>query len=139
MVRIISFLVMMQLSFLCMAETGVTRSVITTAIENMEPVSELETVANSVSKIVFFTELSGFNGHRIVHRWEYNGSIMAEVGFDIASNRWRTWSSKNMMSIWTGIWTVSVLDEGGNLIEQLTFEYVNSEPQKQSPQPEPDT
>jgi len=109
------------------SETGVSRSAFTTAIENKEPVSELKTISNNVAGVYFFTELRGLDGHTITHRWEYNSKVMAEIPFTIGANRWRTWSSKNILPDWTGTWTVSVLDEGGNVIEQNEFEYVKAE------------
>jgi len=107
---------------------GISRSVFTTEIKNKEPVSELKKIPVDVARIYFFTEFTGLNGHTIIHRWEYNGQVMAELNFQINGDRWRTWSSKNMLSSWVGKWQVSVLDEGGNVIEQSEFEYINSQP-----------
>ena len=106
------------------ADAGVTRSIFTTAIENREPVSDLKQIMNDATRAYYFTEITGFKGHVITHRWEYNEKVMAAVSFTITSDRWRTWSSKNMLASWTGTWHVSVLDEGGNVIEQTSFEYV---------------
>jgi len=106
------------------AETGVTRSVFTTTIEDKEPVSELKKITADNTRVYYFTELTGLNGHTITHRWEHNGQVMAEISFQIGANRWRTWSSKNMVASWTGVWQVSVLDEGGNIMELARFEYV---------------
>lgn len=106
------------------AETGVSRTVFTSAIENKEPVSDLQKIFTDTTRVYFFTELNGLNGHTIFHRWEYNKQILAEVSFAVGADRWRTWSSKNMIPSWTGTWIVSVLDEGGNIIEQNSFEYV---------------
>lgn len=111
------------------AETGVSRSAFTSAIENKEPVSELKTISNDVDRVYFFTELSGLKGNSIIHRWEYNNQTVAEITFEIAADRWRTWSSKNIVPSWTGTWTVSVLDEGGNIIDQNAFEYVDAKDQ----------
>jgi len=108
-------------------ETGVARSAFTSDIEDREPVSELTSISNTVNNVYFFTEMLGLNGHMITHRWEYNRKIMAEVSFNIGGDRWRIWSSKNILPDWTGTWKVSVLDEGGNVIEQNTFEYVKAE------------
>ena len=110
------------------AETGVSRSAFTSSIENKEPVSNLKTISSDTSRVYFFTELSGLSGHSITHRWEYNNKTLAEVSFQIGADRWRTWSSKNILPSWTGTWTVSVLDEGGNIIEQNSFEYMAAEP-----------
>jgi len=103
---------------------GITRSAFTTEIKDKEPVSDLKEVSTNITRIYFFTEISGLNGHTITHRWEYNGQVLAEINFAVNAKRWRTWSSKNMLSSWTGKWQVSVLDEGGNIIEQKEFEYV---------------
>jgi len=110
------------------AETGVARSAFTSAIENKEPVSDLKTISTDVSRVYFFTELRGLNGHSITHRWEYNNKTLAEVSFQIGADRWRTWSSKNIIPSWTGTWTVSVIDEGGNIVEQNSFEYTATQP-----------
>ncbi len=106
------------------AETGVSRSAFTTAIEDKEPVSELKQITTDISRVYYFTELLGLNGHMITHRWEHNGQVLAEISFKINADRWRTWSSKSMLPSWIGKWQVSVLDEGGNIIEQSDFEYI---------------
>lgn len=106
------------------AEDGVVRSVFTSGIENKEPVDELGQLANDNSKIYFFTEIRGMEGHRVSHRWEQAGEVRAEVSFDIGGNRWRVWSSKNLVASWLGEWTVSVVDEGGNILAQESFAYV---------------
>ncbi len=103
---------------------GISRSAFTTEIVDKEPLTELEKISVDITRVYFFTEITGLNGHTITHRWEYNGEVMAEVSFQVNANRWRTWSSKNLLSSWTGKWQVSVLDEGGNVIDQSEFEYV---------------
>lgn len=123
--------------FNAQAETGVLRSTFTTEVLNKEPVSELQKISTDITRVYFFTEITGLNGHTITHRWEYNGEVLAEVSFEIAANRWRTWSSKNMLASWTGKWQVSVLDEGGNMIEQNSFEYVSPDAQVQTVVSEP--
>jgi len=110
---------------------GISRSAFTTEIVNKEPLTELNEISVDVTRVYFFTEIIGLNGHVITHRWEYNGQVMAEVNFQVNADRWRTWSSKNMLSSWTGKWQVSVLDEGGNVIDQGEFEYIVPEQELQ--------
>jgi len=117
-------IILLLVTHIASAETGVARSVFSTAIENKEPVSDLQKISSAITRVYFFTELMGLSGHKISHRWEYQGKIMAEITFEIGADRWRTWSSKNMLSSWTGSWQVSVVDEGGNIIEQKSFEYI---------------
>lgn len=125
MKKIIQLMIMASilLAANAMAETGISRSIFTTAIEDKEPVSDMSAFTNKTAKIYFFTELTGLKGHTITHRWEYNNKTMAELSFEIGADRWRTWSSKNILPGWTGTWQVSVLDEGGNIMDQKTFEY----------------
>lgn len=110
-------------SFNVKAETAVLRSIFTNKIERTEPVSDLKSITNETTRIYFFTEIIGFKGRTITHRWEYNGRVFADVLLEVQENRWRTWSSKNMLSSWLGDWHVSVLDEGGNVLEKKSFAY----------------
>lgn len=114
------------------AEDGVSRSAFTTAIEEKEPVDQLSEVTTDTTKIYFFTEILGMEGHTISHRWEYGGEVRAEVSFNIGANRWRVWSSKNLMASWTGEWSVSVVDAGGNIMSKETFNYVEAKSETES-------
>ena len=125
---ILSFFMFISLS---VQAAGISRSIFTTEIKDKEPISELKQVPSDVTRIYFFTEITGLNGHTIIHRWEYNGHVLAEVNCQLNGDRWRTWSSKNMLSSWLGKWQVSVLDEGGNVIEMSEFEYVAAEDKEQ--------
>lgn len=100
----------------------VVRALLTTGIENREPVDEIVSLNKNQERIYFFTEFTGLKGQMIKHRWEYNGKVMGEVNFNVGSNRWRCYSSKNLLPEWTGIWTVSVIDEKNNVLSEAYFE-----------------
>ena len=89
--RVFIIIFMGIISLNAQAETGVLRSAFTTEVLNKEPVSELQQISTDTTRVYFFTEIMGLNGHTITHRWEYNGQVLAEVSFEIAANRWRTW------------------------------------------------
>jgi hypothetical protein len=72
--------------------------------------------------VYFFTEFSGLKGKVVKHRWEYDGKVMGEVNFNVGSNHWRSYSSKNLLPEWTGIWTVSVIDDKGKVLTETYFE-----------------
>ncbi|MCW9013406.1 MAG: DUF2914 domain-containing protein [Gammaproteobacteria bacterium] len=126
--RIIFAVTLLVCAFSASAEDGVARAIFTTGIESKEPVDELGQLTTDHSRIYFFTEIRGMEGHTVVHRWEQGGEVRAEVSFAVAGNRWRVWSSKNLHSSWLGEWTVSVVDEGGNVLAQESFAYVPAEP-----------
>jgi len=114
------------ISFSVYAEDGVSRSALTSAIEEKEPIDQIAELTNDKTKIFFFTEIKGMKDHIITHRWKYNGKVQADVKFDIGGDRWRVWSSKNLNESQLGEWTVSVLDVGGNVMAQQTFNYIEA-------------
>ncbi len=116
-----------MIGFSANADDGVTRSAFTSAIEEKEPVDQIKELTTDSSKIYFFTEITGMDGLTMIHRWEYNDKVMAEVSFAVKANRWRVWSSKNLMPAWTGEWQVSVVDEGGNVLATESFTYKKAE------------
>jgi len=115
--------VLFMTGFSVNADDGVARSVFTSAIVEKEPVDQIKELTTDDKKIFFFTELKGMNGLTMIHRWEYNDKVMAEVSFDVRANRWRVWSSKNLLPRLTGEWKVSVVDEGGNILLTESFTY----------------
>jgi hypothetical protein len=100
----------------------VVRALLTTGIENREPVDEIVSINKNQQRIYFFTELADLKGKMIKHRWDFNGKTMGEVDFNVGSNKWRCYSSKNLLPEWTGIWTVSVIDENNNVLAETYFE-----------------
>jgi len=99
------------------------RKAFTSAISNREPVDRLETVTDPVAPIYFFTDLRGFSGQVITHQWWYGDQLMAEVQFKVKGPRWRVWSSKNIPPSWTGQWRVTVVDSGGDVIDEGVLHY----------------
>ncbi|MDH3355816.1 MAG: DUF2914 domain-containing protein [Chromatiales bacterium] len=109
------------------AEGSAARALFAQLIVDREPVDQIVELTNDNSKVYFFTELRGLKGQSVTHRWEYDGKPQAAVTFNVGANRWRVWSSKNLQPGWTGLWTVSVLDEAGNVITEETLNYVSAE------------
>ena len=104
----------------------VERSQFTTAIVDREPTDNVVTLTNNSDKIYFFSELANLKGHTITHRWEYQGKLMAEIKFDVKSNHWRVYSSKNIKPGWTGEWTVELVDENGTPLDVENLQIVDA-------------
>lgn len=109
----------------------VARAIITSDVENHEPVDKLTNLTNETNKVYYFTELDNMQGQTVTHRWEYNGKVMAEVPFEIGGPRWRVFSSKNLLPEWTGEWKVSVVAADGGTLATNTFTY-NPAPEQSS-------
>lgn len=94
----------------------VARAAFTTGIAEREPVDNLLTADTGTDRVYFFTELLDLDGQSITHRWQYQGTVMAEVSFDVRGPRWRVYSSKKLVPEWTGNWYVDVVDGSGNVL-----------------------
>jgi hypothetical protein len=102
----------------------VSRAQFSTAIDNREPVSAVDSIDSRATKsISFFTELNNLTGHTITHQWTHKDKVMFEKSFEVKSERWRVWTSKTLIPAWTGTWTVNVLDDG-TLLTSKSFEYL---------------
>lgn len=104
------------------SEPTVARAHFASGITDREPVDEIAQVPNTTNRVFFFTELLNLTRQRVVHRWIYQGEVIAEVPFDVGGPRWRVWSSKTMLPEWTGVWTVEVVSEG-QVLTSATLQY----------------
>ncbi len=110
------------------ANASASRTGFTSAINDREPVDSLSSLSNEHRQVYFFSELHGLNGQSVIHRWQHNGQVMAEIKFEVGANRWRVWSSKNLLPEWTGEWRVSVIDGAGNTLGESTLDYTAAQP-----------
>ena len=105
----------------------VARAIFTSEIIDREPADDLTEINNTTDRIYFFTDLRNLTGQIITHQWEYNDKVMAEVKFKVGGGpRWRVYSSKNLLPEWTGIWTVVVSDENGQILDTSVFNYTQA-------------
>lgn len=102
---------------------SVVRSAFTTEIADREPTENLQNLTNENGQVKFFTELRDMSGQTAIHRWEYDGKVVAEVKFNVKGPRWRVWSSKNLSPEWTGDWKVSVINAAGEVISEKNLSY----------------
>lgn len=101
----------------------VARAQFTSGILDREPVDEINSISTGTDKVYFFTEFQGMEGKTMVHRWKYMGEVKAELTFNIGSQRWRVYSSKNLIPEWTADWTVEIVDGDGNVMETKTLSH----------------
>ncbi len=99
----------------------VARSQFTSAVENRSPSDRLERLAPGTEKVIYFSDLRGLNGQTVTHLWEHGEQVMAEVKFEVKGDRWRVWSSKQLMPEWHGEWHVTVLDGAGRALHSERF------------------
>jgi hypothetical protein len=105
---------------------SIARAQFTSNVLDREPVDDITELTNDTDKIYFFSDIRDMTGQVVIHRWEYNGNVMADVSIDVGGPRWRAYSSKNLLPSQTGEWKVSVVDGAGNVITEKTFNYVGA-------------
>lgn len=94
----------------------------TTAIEDRKAVSTDTLFSANVDTIYCHSLIEGIKDTtEITHVWYYKEEEKARVNLTVASDNWRTWSSKTIMSNWTGHWRVMVEDEKGNILATKSF------------------
>lgn len=93
----------------------------TTEISNREPVDDISFLGNDKRVVYFFTDLRNMKDQTIRHAWTYNGMDMGAVDFEVKGSRWRAWSSKQLLPVWLGTWTVAVLNPEGEVLATESF------------------
>ena len=97
------------------------RAHFTSGVAEREPVDRIDQIGGDRPRVYYFTEFRGYAGRTLTHRWEYRGRLMAEVRHRVDANRWRAWSSKRLLPQWEGEWSVSVVDEEGDVLRTDTL------------------
>ncbi|MDF2177964.1 DUF2914 domain-containing protein [Aliiglaciecola sp. CAU 1673] len=119
-------LALLILGFVAPGQADVLRSQLTSAVVAREPVDDLrgEVIGkpNEITQVVFFTQLDDMQGQDVVHKWFYQGELMAEVPMSVRSPNWRTWSSKRLLPAWQGNWQVQ-LWSGDKLLLSKEFRF----------------
>ncbi len=91
-----------------------------------EPQDEVRELTNDHTQVFYFSDLRNLAGETVTHRWEFEGSVIAEIPFAVGGSRWRVHSSKNLLPEWVGEWTVSIVNSGGQVLATDTFVYTEA-------------
>jgi hypothetical protein len=104
------------------AQLAVAEAVITTGVQDRQPVDNVTTVPTDVGTVYCWTRITGAEGEiQLEHVW-YKGDVeMARVSLRVAGTNWRTWSSKNIEQIWTGDWRVDIVGPDGTVLDSVSF------------------
>ena len=101
----------------------VSRAVFTTAIENTEPVDSLGELYSDAEQVFLFTELRNMAGEVVVHTWEYKGSVIARIRFQVEQPIARLWSDRRLTPDMQGSWRVVVTNASGTVLTEKTLDY----------------
>lgn len=121
----------------------VARATFTTGLAAREPINQVSHI-NAGQTVYYFTELTGLQGHVVTHRWEYNGQFQLGMQFPVGGERWRVQSSKSITPNMVGTWSVTVINDNGQILRQDTLSVDSAAtpvptPTPLTPPPLPDT
>ena len=104
------------------ADLKISRSAICLQVEEREPVDSDTVFRPDVGQLFAYTQVEGIPGPtRITHVWYHGDKEMFRKDLQIGNNGWRTWTSKKILSSWTGPWKVAILDQNGNAVKTMEF------------------
>jgi hypothetical protein len=105
-------------------QQGFRRVVLTASMERLEPGSELgERITGDIARLYFFTEVEGFAGQLLKHRWFYQQQLQTEATLTIEDTPWRTYSEKWLPAEQRGAWTIEVVDAQDKVLLRRDFYY----------------
>jgi hypothetical protein len=104
---------------------GFSRIVFTARMERLEPgvVQQSPVLQSQVQRLYLFTELRGYAGQQLRHRWFYQQQLQTEAVLTIEDSPWRTYSEKWLLPDQLGPWRVQILDQAQNVLYQHDFQY----------------
>ncbi len=95
---------------------------ISTGVHERVPTGISSSFDASVGKLYAFTRIVGAEGDtRVYHKWYRGDELVADISLPVQGSDWRTWSSKTVLSDWTGDWRVVIVSEDGSILGSVKF------------------
>jgi hypothetical protein len=99
----------------------VTDAVVCRDVLDREPVDAGDSFSADVGKVWCWSKIKDGKGTTIKHVYYYEGEEKAAIELSIGSSMWRTYSSKRILSSWTGPWRIDIVGEDGEVLKSLAF------------------
>lgn len=110
------------------ADPRIARQLLTAAINNREPVGQLNGPLAAPVVVYFFNELKEMQGEQVSHRWYRDDQLVRERTINVGAVRWRTWSRHEIGDKATGQWRVELVDSSGKLLASQQWLVTGSMP-----------
>ena len=104
-------------------DLNVAGAVICKNIVDRQPVEPGTSFPASVGRLYLYSKIADIQSPtQIVHAWYIGDAERARVSLHVNPPAWRTYSSKIIQAHDIGKWHVKILDDAGNLLEDVEFE-----------------
>jgi hypothetical protein len=106
----------------------VLRALLTSKVINNEPIDEI-TLPLKISKkgstwVYYFVELRALKGKTVYHEWLLDGVLISRKKVNISDETWRTSSRQIFSYMSEKSWTVRLVDETGEIINEKHFDVI---------------
>ncbi len=102
---------------------NVATAVICKNVTDRQPVEPGTSFSASVGRLYCYSKIADIqNSTKIEHVWYFGDTERARISLGVNPPSWRTYSSKIIQAHEIGKWHVKILDESGNLLEDVAFE-----------------
>jgi hypothetical protein len=102
---------------------NIARALLTFKINNNEPVGEITSPLKLSKKkstsIYYFIELLGMKNRKVYHEWLLDGALVTRKKVNISNDIWRTSSRQLFVHNVKTNWTVRLVDESGQILNQI--------------------
>lgn len=105
--------------------TGFSRIVLTDQMNNLQPGKAVgqQIPYPRINRLYLFTELKGYAGQIVKHRWYFRDTLHTEAVLTIEDSPWRTYSENWLLDDQQGPWRVEIVDQTQKVIFQYSFTY----------------
>jgi hypothetical protein len=107
---------------------NVIRALLTFKIDNNEPVGEivlpLKLSKKNATSVYYFVELTAMKGRKVYHEWLLDGALITRKKVNISSDNWRTSSRQLFGDSVRTTWTVRLVDETGQVLNEIHFNVI---------------
>lgn len=104
---------------------GFSRIVLSATMERLEPGVAIDSLVaqQQIQRLYLFTELTGYAGQQLIHRWSYAGEVKTEALLTVEDSPWRTYSENWLLPDQLGNWRVEIIDQQQKVLYQHDFQY----------------
>jgi len=104
---------------------GFSRIVLAATMEQLEPGAAIDKLVaqHQIQRLYLFTELKGYAGQQLIHRWSFAGQVQTEALLTIEDSPWRTYSEQWLLPDQLGNWRVEIVDQQQQVLYQHDFLY----------------
>jgi hypothetical protein len=109
-------------------DKNIIRALLTFKIINNEPAGEislpLKLSKNNSTSVYYFVELAAMKGQTVYHEWLLDDELITRKKVNISDDNWRT-SSRQLFSYSNRTnWTVRLVNETGQLLNEIRFNVI---------------